>query len=202
MSKRIHPILVAGAITAAVLAVAAGLVKTGSFFGYKNYVVPQDGMYPTILEGEQILVDLNAYGKVDDVQRGDIVIFEYPVDPTLDFVYRVIGLPRDTISVRGRQIYVNDTRLRHETVKQVGEAVLAQESIGQRSYEVAFTPTSDRRAEVQNWIVGENSLYVLGDNRNGALDSRSWGEVPFLKIKGKAVRIYLPKKLGRFFRKL
>lgn len=202
MGKRIHRFLVAAAFTAALLTVATGLVKSGSFFGYKNYVVSQDGMYPSILRGEQILVDLKAYSSVSDVQRGDIVVFEYPVDPSLDFVYRVIGMPRDTISVRGRQIFVNGERLRHTVLSRAEGAEMVEESIGSRTYAVVFTAGSDQKAEVQNWIVGDNSLYVLGDNRDRALDSRSWGEVPFEKVRGKAVRIYLPKRLGRLFRKL
>ncbi len=202
MNKRLHRFLVAAALTAALLTLATGLVKTGSFFGYKNYVVSQDGMFPSILKGEQILVDLKAYSAVNDVRRGDVVVFTYPVDPSLDFVYRVIGVPRDTISIRGRQIFVNGRRLRHDKVStEAGVEIVEEWCDGQR-YRVAYVAGPDHKVEVQNWIVGDSSLYVLGDNRDRALDSRSWGEVPFGQLKGKAIRIYLPKRLGRLFRRL
>lgn len=123
-------------------------------------------MVPTLQDGEFVLVNKLSY-KFDDVARGDIIVFHFPVNPEEDLIKRVIGLPGDTVSVQDGQVYVNGTML-NETY-------------------IAAAPTY-----TSEWQVPEENYFVLGDNRNNSSDSHSWGLLPAEKIVGKAVVIYWP----------
>lgn len=123
-------------------------------------------MLPTLQDGEFVLVNRLAY-RFDTPQRGDIVVFHFPLDPKQDLIKRVIGLPGDTVSVQGGMVKVNDEKL-------------------QEPY-IAETPLYSG-----SWVVPDGQLFVLGDNRNDSSDSHSWGMLPFENIVGRAVLIYWP----------
>jgi signal peptidase I len=123
-------------------------------------------MEPTLMPGEFILVNKLA-GTLNDINRGDIIVFHYPLDVKQDFIKRVVGLPGDTIEVRGNMVYVNGTA--------ITEPYIAAE------------PTY-----AGTWVVPASNLFVLGDNRNESSDSHSWGFVPWSDIVGKAMVIYWP----------
>lgn len=123
-------------------------------------------MRPTLENGEFILVNKLAY-RLGHPSRGDIVVFKFPLDPSQDLIKRVIGLPGDDVAVRGGSLYLN------------GEAV-------PETY-IAAAPEY-----VGDWVVPDDHLFVLGDNRNDSSDSHSWGMLPLENIVGKAVVIYWP----------
>ncbi|HVN54720.1 MAG TPA: signal peptidase I [Anaerolineaceae bacterium] len=123
-------------------------------------------MLPTLQPGEFVLINKLAY-KVGTPSRGDIIVFHYPRDPKEDYIKRVIGLPGDTVVIENGHVTVNDQ-------------VLTEPYI-------AAQPTYSSRT-----VVPENSLFVLGDNRNQSSDSHSWGSVPYDLVVGKAVFIYWP----------
>jgi signal peptidase I len=123
-------------------------------------------MLPTLEDGEFVLVSKVNY-QFGDVERGDIIVFHYPMDPEQELIKRVIGLPGDTILVQNRNVSVNGQ-------------VLSEPYI-------AAAP-----AYSGEWLVPEGHLFVLGDNRNDSSDSHSWGYLPFEKVVGKAVVIYWP----------
>lgn len=123
-------------------------------------------MLPTLHDGEFVLVNRLAY-RFGAPERGDIVVFHYPPDPTQDLIKRVIGLPGDTISIQGGMVVVNGEPL--------FEPYIAQSPL--------YAGT---------WVVPAGHLFVLGDNRNDSSDSHSWGMLPFENIVGKAVLIYWP----------
>lgn len=123
-------------------------------------------MLPTLHDGEFVLVNRLAY-RFDAPQRGDIVVFHFPLDPKQDLIKRVIGLPGDTIGVQGGMVFVNNEPL--------NEPYIAQSPLYAGS-----------------WVVPSGHLFVLGDNRNDSSDSHSWGMLPFENIVGKAVLIYWP----------
>lgn len=105
-------------------------------------------------------------------KRGDVVIFEYPKDPTQDYIKRVIGLPGDAVEVKNGIVYVNDNLIDEPYIKE--------------------KPLSN----YPRTVVPANNLFVMGDNRNGSSDSRSWGPLPFDRIIGKAMFVYWPFKSG------
>jgi signal peptidase I len=123
-------------------------------------------MLPTLEDGEFVLVSKLNY-QFGDVERGDIIVFHYPMDPEQELIKRVIGLPGDTVSVQNGMVSVN------------GQAL-------SETY-IAAAP-----AYSGEWIVPDEHLFVLGDNRNDSSDSHSWGYLPFEKVVGKAIVIYWP----------
>lgn len=124
-------------------------------------------MVPTLQDGEFVLVNRVAY-RLGQPQRGDIIVFHHPSGQQHeDLIKRVIGLPGDSINVSNGTVTVNGTHLK--------EAYIAAPP----SY------TGD-------WVVPDNQLFVLGDNRNNSSDSHQWGFVPQEDVIGKAVMIYWP----------
>lgn len=138
------------------------------------FKVQGTSMSPELLDGERILVNKFVY-RFGDIERGDVVVFWYPEDPELSFIKRVVGLPGETIEVRNGEVFVNGARL--------GEPYVFAENADHRS----FTAQEIRPGH----------YFVLGDNRRGSNDSRSWGLVPERYIYGKAfVRIWPPGDVG------
>jgi signal peptidase I len=101
------------------------------------------------------------------LERGDIVTFHYPLDPSLDYVKRIVGLPGDEVIVRGGVVMVNGMKL--------------------------FEPYISAAPEYEGtWNVPDANIFVLGDNRNPSADSHVWGFVPTENIIGKAFAVYWP----------
>jgi signal peptidase I len=124
-------------------------------------------MQPTLYEGDFVIVNKLAY-KLGSPQRGDVIIFRFPPDPDQEpYIKRVIGLPGDSVLVRGGKVFINNVPLREPYIK------------AQPTYE-------------NSWVVPPDSLFVLGDNRNNSSDSHTWGMVPLKNVIGKAELVYLP----------
>lgn len=123
-------------------------------------------MEPTLQPGEFILVNKMAY-RLGDFNRGDVVIFHYPRNPIEDYIKRVIGLPGETVAVHDGKVYVNNQPLDEPYI--------------------AAPPQY-----TGEWVVPEDQVFVLGDNRNQSSDSHSWGFVPHDLVVGRALVIYWP----------
>jgi signal peptidase I len=148
------------------------------FFGINTVSarVRVDGfsMIPTLKDGEFVLVSKVNY-QFSNVERGDIIVFHFPMDPGQELIKRVIGLPGDTVTVQNKQVSVNGQVLDEPYI--------------------AASP-----AYSGQWTVPAGQLFVLGDNRNDSSDSHSWGFLPFEKVVGKAVVIYWPPPLWEVIR--
>lgn len=123
-------------------------------------------MLPTLTNGELVIVNKLAY-RLGEPSRGDIIVFHFPVDPSQEFIKRVIGLPGDQVNIHKGAILIN----------------------GQRLEEPYLPVTTNYDGD---WTVGDDQLFVLGDNRNNSLDSHNWGTVPMDYVIGKALFIYWP----------
>ncbi len=123
-------------------------------------------MLPTLHPGEFVLINKLAY-KIGQPSRGDIIVFHYPRDPSQDYIKRVIGIPGDTVVIENGKVMVNNIVLDEPYI-------------------------SAPPAYANRWVVPQNDLFVLGDNRNQSSDSHSWGYVPYDLVVGKAVFIYWP----------
>ena len=144
-------------------------------FVAQAFRVQGTSMLPLLHDGERIIVNKFVY-RFHPIERGDVVVFWYPRDPSVSFIKRVIGLPGDTVEIRHGSLYVNG-RLTAEPYVNV-------------QYR-----DDETRPPVQ---VGKGQYYVLGDHRNSSNDSRSWGEVPEKYIYGKAyVRFWPLSQVGR-----
>jgi len=158
-------------------------------FVLQAYRIPSSSMEDTLLKGDHILATKYNYGltipfttrkmwgedKVPD--RGDIVIFTFPGNHSMDFVKRVIGLPGDTIEVRDKKVYVNGELYKSSYEKYTDPFILSH---GQGKVRDNFGPDE----------VEAGHCFVMGDNRDQSYDSRFWGQVPIQNIKGKAFIIY------------
>ena len=128
--------------------------------------VQKISMEPTLVPGEILLVNKLAY-TFGNIEHGDIIIFHYPLEPDLDYVKRVIGIPGDEVIVAGGQVQVNGN--------------------------VLYEPYISTPPEYEGtWNVPEENLFVLGDNRNPSADSHVWGFVPMENVIGKAFAVYWP----------
>jgi len=108
--------------------------------------------------------------------RGDLIVFEYPEDPTKDFIKRVVALGGDTIEIRNKELFVNG--------KAVSEAYAVHN-------EANMVPASENpRDNLGSKTIPDGEYFVMGDNRDRSYDSRFWGTVPKSKIKGTVKSIY------------
>src|SRR5580693_6419921 len=153
------------------LAISAFII----IFLYQPVKVEGTSMMPSLVDQERIFVNKFVY-RLEPIERGDIVVFRYPYDPSKSYIKRVIGMAGDRIRINSGQVYVN------------GEAL-------DESYVPAEYTDSRNLSEV---VVPANSYFVLGDHRSMSDDSRNFGPVNQSFIYGKAVFGYWPMdKLGR-----
>jgi signal peptidase I len=179
--RRARPAQVAGAPGGAAPARArlSGALRLGAvallaYVALFNFsVVRGSSMAPRIHDGDRILIDHWSY-LLGPVARGDIVVLKYPLDPSVDYIKRVIGLPGDRVVLQDGKVYVNGEELAEPYVEDPD----------------ALTDMAVR--------VLPAHYFVLGDNRRRSCDSREFGQVPCDYVRGKvAVRVWPPERVGR-----
>lgn len=175
-------------------------------FLFEPFRIPSDSMMPTLLDGDFIFVNKYVYGlrlpvlntrivALGEPQRGDVVVFRKPSDPSTNYIKRLVGLPGDTIEVRDKRVYVNGSVLpievdgvysghRHDGAR------IAVERIGTTEHRVLYLP--GRESREGTYVVPEGHFFFMGDNRDNSQDSRyeGVGFVPEGNLVGKAVRIW------------
>lgn len=164
-------------------------------FLVQAYNIPSGSMKPTLLVGDFILVNKLVY-RLSEPQRGDIIVFKWPVNPQIDFIKRIIGMPGDIIEVRGEKVFINGQELPLRLIGKVEEdgttKLIYEETLPNGTkYRVAFYENPFMfRKDVDTIRVPEGNYFVMGDNRDNSEDSRYWGFVPKENIVGKAFVIY------------
>ena len=204
-------------------------------FLVEPFKIPSGSMIPTLLVGDLILVNKFSYGvrlpvvhtKLFDVglpQRGDVMVFRYPRDPSMDYIKRVVGLPGDTVAYLNKRLTINGQPVALEGAGDFYDADRLSytpqfsEKLGTIDHKIlteldkpsfisavdAF-PFRERCEYVTAGVtckVPEGHYFVMGDNRENSLDSRFWGFVPESHIVGKAFFIWMNfgdfKRIGRF----
>jgi signal peptidase I len=153
------------------------------------YTIPQNGMYPGLPAGSYLLVRPHAYRTASEVQRGDIVVFQRTENAAAyTFIWRVVGVPGDSVQVEGRRVAINGANLRRQPVRENGALAIFVETNAPASYEVAYPKTADvPEPPTVSLTVPVEQFFVLGDNRYDARDSRYFGPIPFAAITGKKV---------------
>ena len=156
-------------------------------FFVQAYKIPSGSMLETLKIGDHILVEKFLFGThipftdivvlpLKQPKRGDVVVFRYPLDPSLDFIKRIIALPGDTVQGVNKDVYVNGKKLKEPYIQHIDNFVLP-----------AYISPRDNFGPLR---VPKDSYFAMGDNRDNSKDSRFWGFVPRHNIKGKAMVIY------------
>jgi signal peptidase I len=171
--------------------------------------IPSGSMMPTLLIGDFILVNKFSYGvrlpvvhtKVMDLgepERGDVVVFRYPKNPSIDYIKRVVGVPGDHIAYYNKQLYVNGMPATQDLMGDYLEIDPDQGKPGELMYREDLTGVEHdilidkTRLSVEGeFVVPAGSYFVMGDNRDNSNDSRFWGVVPEENLVGKAFFIWM-----------
>lgn len=201
-----------------VIVVALVLALFIRTFIVQAFKIPSGSMIPTLRVGDHILVNKFIYGipipftdrkiPLSKPERGDIVVFKFPNNPSIDYIKRVVGLPGDTIEVRGDDLYVNgelaaktrDGTFRFEDPRgypQTSEMYI--ENLTGRKHPVLYDKNALRGGD-QVQKVPSGHYFCMGDNRDHSNDSRYWGFVPESYLRGEAMVIYFSWPPGQLLR--
>ena len=170
----IKPLVIAG-----VLAIAIRTFLIGP------YKIPTGSMRSVLIEGDRIFVDKITY-RFREPERGDIIVFKYPLDRKKDFVKRLVAFGGENLEIRDGQIYVNGQRLE------------IPPSFAKRYYYNREDWSYGKRG--QNFTVPPGQLFVLGDNSAQSSDSRNWGFISRRDVVGRAILIWWPPRRFRFLK--
>lgn len=178
-----------------------------------NFLIPTASMTPTLPVGDFIFVNKTAYGirapftnhtliKVGEPKRGDIAVFHFPVNPNVDFVKRIVGLPGDVISYKNKMLTINGKKLEYTNCNR--DAVNYYNlNIAGGSGDTVCTEDLDGVKHPVDWVesvkgvdfedlkVPPGHYFVMGDNRDNSEDSRYWGFVPESDLVGKAKIVWM-----------
>ena len=151
-----------------IVIIALIIVVPIRYFIFQPFFVRGQSMEPNFADGDYLIVDEISY-RFGSPQRGDVVVFKYPGNPSQRYIKRIVGLPGETVEIEDSKVIIfngNGTQILNET-----------------SYLPSFTPTpGDIRV-----ILAEDDYFVLGDNRVSSSDSRSWGPLPREDIIGRVI---------------
>ncbi|GLT18182.1 signal peptidase I [Vibrio zhanjiangensis] len=197
-------------------------------FIYEPFQIPSGSMMPTLLVGDFILVEKYAYGLKDPVwrsqlvdvgkpERGDIIVFKHPPQPSVDYIKRVVGLPGDLIRYSddkqlciqkaGTSVCepvklsnVEQSEFRDRGIQQIQMT----EQLGNVAHNILVNPLVRNpieqyypRSGTTEWVVPQGQYFAMGDNRDNSSDSRFWGFVPEANLVGKAVAIWISFEFDR-----
>lgn len=204
-------------------------------FLVEPFRIPSGSMLPTLQNGDLILVNKFQYGirlpvldqkvvELGSPKRGDVVVFRYPVDPAVDYIKRVVGLPGDVVQYQNKVLSINGQEVSQERdgdffepdrasyvgryLERLGDAehkILLNRQSRQDLMAITNYPYRDNCEYFINGVrctVPQGHYFMMGDNRDNSLDSRYWGFVPDRYIVGRAFFIWMnfsePSRIGRF----
>ena len=189
------------------------LIRT---FIVQPFKIPSGSMIPTLLIGDHLLVNKFIYGTkipftnirvlpVEDIERGDVVVFKFPgndsVNKGLHYIKRAIGLPGDVIDIEGRDVIINGKKVKqvyegsYDYYEQGTEVSTDKyiDTLSENIFDVIYKKSSVNTTKGKTNFpitVPDGHIFVLGDNRDNSYDSRFWGFVPINNISGKAFLIH------------
>lgn len=174
-------------------------------FVVEPFQIPSGSMRPTLEVGDFILVNKFAYGlrlpvlhteivSLGEPERGDVMVFRFPADPSVNFIKRVVGLPGDRVRYEDKQLYVNGEPVaKHRLGEANGDApgeLEFEEQLGSVAHALYINPR-DPGPQMREVVVPEGKYFTMGDNRDHSNDSRYWGFVPEENIVGKAFAVWM-----------
>jgi signal peptidase I len=172
-------------------------------FIVQAFQIPSESMENTLLVGDYLLVNKLCYGgkgfglmPYQKIERGDVIVFHYPVDPTQHFVKRVIGVPGDRLRLVSKKVWINGKPLDEPYVhflqppNDIFRDNFPRTDIYAMNMESKWLIEMRKLVEDGQLIVPEGHYFVMGDNRDDSQDSRYWGFVPRENIIGRPLLIY------------
>src|SRR5262245_43419008 len=178
--SRISMMAGAGGLLVLLALVAARVL----FIGYHR--IPQNGMYPGLPAGSLVFSAKRTYSSPSSVKRGDIIVFVREENgKQYHCIWRVIGLPGETVQTSGESLAINGQEVKRNRVREADGITIFREQIGDVSYEVALDPAPRHPPPVASLTVPPDAFFVMGDNRGNARDSRYFGAIPFRSVIGK-----------------
>jgi len=171
-------------------------------FVFEPFRIPSGSMMPTLLQGDFIFVTKYSYGlrlpvtenkilETGAPERGDVVVFRLPADPSINYIKRVVGLPGDEVSYERHRLMINGVQI---DLEEHPDATAMEprfvEQLGERQHEILVT-NSAHLVRDGIYRVPEGHYFVMGDNRDNSRDSRFIGAIPETHLVGEAVRIWM-----------
>jgi len=157
-------------------AIAIIIVIPIRVFIAQPFIVNGSSMVPTFEDGDYLIVDEISY-RFNDPERGDVVVFRYPNDPSKFFIKRIIGLPGETLKIVGSKVSIRHNKTEDEEL-----------------YESYVVYPAQNNIEI---TLNDDEFFVMGDNRAQSSDSRSWGPMPKKFLVGRAlIRLLPPNQIG------
>jgi signal peptidase I len=196
------------------IGVAVAIALLLRAFVVEAFQIPSGSMIPTLEVGDHIFVSKFAYGlsipftdkkvmQFAQPERGDVIVFKYPLDHSTDYIKRVVGLPGDVIEMRQEELFINGHPVPRERVPRPYHYVdlqrgtadehdceLWSETLGAKRHETIQEPMHGGGRDFARTVVPPGKVFVMGDNRDNSSDSRVWGFVDLELIKGKALVIW------------
>jgi len=187
-------------------------------FLVEPFRIPSGSMIPSLYIGDFILVNKFAYGvkvpvlnkvifEMDKPKRGDVAVFKYPRDPSIDYIKRVVGIPGDHVAYYKKVLYVNGKQIETKSVGEYsgpGEFNPAKEyteNLLGVEHNILIIPSKPVGFEGE-YIIPEGHYFMMGDNRDNSNDSRYWGVVAEKYLVGKAFMIWMHWDSGISFERI
>ena len=190
---------------------------------FEPFRIPSGSMIPTLMIGDFILVNKFSYGfKVpfsdfsmfsinwDPIylfgesapERGDVIVFKFPEEPSVNYIKRVVGLPGDTVEIRNKSVFINDVEV--VTKEIAGDEIMDdmddkfkssnlkffESTLGNKTHLMQTDNDNFYKVDYKKTVIPEGKYFVLGDNRDSSADSRFWGFVPHENLKGRALFVW------------
>ena len=174
-------------------------------FLFEPFRIPSGSMLPTLQIGDFILVNKFSYGlrlpvfhtplvNIGEPERGDVVVFRFPNDPSQNFIKRLVGLPGDHVVYHDKKLNINGDLVDRDILEEApysrrGGLNLVRERLDGADYAIALHGANT--ALGGSWRVPADSYFVMGDNRDNSNDSRVWGFVPKGNLVGRASLVWM-----------
>jgi len=190
---------------------------------FEPFRIPSGSMIPTLMIGDFILVNKMAYGlkvpfsdmafgtvnstpvyvyESEKPKRGDVVVFKYPQEPSINYIKRIIAIPGDSVEIKNKVIYINNTAVANEAIdgkdyindmddKFKGYNLkFYKNKIGSSEFVTQYDNDNIYKSDMAKMTIPAGKYFMVGDNRDFSYDSRFWGLVSFDQIRGKAVLVW------------
>lgn len=161
-----------------ILVIALLIVIPIRTFLFQPFIVKGSSMEPNYFSSDYLIIDELSYD-IRSPERGEVVVFKYPLNPSLKYIKRIIALPGETVEIKDGEILIT----KGEESFKIDESIyLSEDRLDNWSINNNISPVT----------LEENQYFVMGDNRNYSSDSRKWGLVPFDNITGRVLMRFSP----------